>query len=155
MGKVTGLVDIFVVVSILGLDSIRSQQHCRLWRTVVLIVQNGLFDLKAQRKHKKRTSGILCLGLEIPQYIPSHYKKTKKKKKVQNRENVNLTTIYIDLNHIINVWPHNECFTCKKKSLCVMSWISSSETSSGKNLALNLNCRGFSFFTSCWVTWET
>lgn len=43
--------------------------------------------------------------------------------------------------------------TCKKKSLWVISWISSSETSSGKNLALNLNCRGLSFFTSCWVTW--
>lgn len=42
--------------------------------------------------------------------------------------------------------------TCRKKRRCVISWISSSETSSGKNLALNLNCRGFSFFTSCWVT---
>ena len=43
-------------------------------------------------------------------------------------------------------------FTCRKKSRWVTSWISSSLTSSGKNLARNRNCSGDSFRTSCDVT---
>lgn len=39
-------------------------------------------------------------------------------------------------------------------STCVISCISSSETSSGKNLARNLNCRGVSFLTSWLRTWN-
>lgn len=55
--------------------------------------------------------------------------------------------------HLDGILTSEWLYTCRKKSLWVISWISSSETSSGKNLALNLNCSGFSFFTSCWVTW--
>ncbi|TNN79230.1 hypothetical protein EYF80_010474 [Liparis tanakae] len=40
-------------------------------------------------------------------------------------------------------------FTCRKNSRCVASWINSSVTSSGKNLARNLNSSGLSFLTSC------
>lgn len=47
-------------------------------------------------------------------------------------------------------------FTCRKKSRCVASWINSSDTSSGKNLARNLNSIGLSFRTSWAVTfWKT
>jgi hypothetical protein len=39
-------------------------------------------------------------------------------------------------------------YTWRKNSRCVMSWISSSATSSGKNFTLNLNCSGVSLRTS-------
>lgn len=45
MSKVPSLVHLFVIVSILGLDSVRTQQHSRFWGTVVLIIQDGLFHL--------------------------------------------------------------------------------------------------------------
>ncbi len=61
MGKVSRLVDIFVVVSILGLDRVRCQQHSRLWGTVVLIVQDGLLHLAEREEVKELTNGTYLI----------------------------------------------------------------------------------------------
>lgn len=50
-GQVAGLVHVFVVISVFGLNSVGGQQNSCLWRTVVLIIQNSLFYLHTHESH--------------------------------------------------------------------------------------------------------
>lgn len=61
VGEVPGLVGIFVVVAILGLDRVRRQQHRRLRGTVVLIVQDGLLHLVRREGTSRHMGLIQCI----------------------------------------------------------------------------------------------
>lgn len=45
VGEVARLVDVFAVLAVLGVDGVGGHQDGRLWRTVVLVVQDGLLHL--------------------------------------------------------------------------------------------------------------